>query len=202
MAYSNFNNFQQLQKDFGLKMRVSSFWADAQNTLLAPSERLLNQLKMAEKLPVYLSEKARSELIISPVLLEIWARKADFLMLFSGVSLDVDAARGLNGICDFLIAKTQNQYVIETPILCLIEAKNRELSEGFAQCVAEMYASQILNRQSDNPKTQSAIFGCITNGREWQFLKLEEDCVFIDLQRYFLNELDKILGILDWITAA
>ncbi len=43
------------------------------------------------------TEKAKSEFIIAPVLLELRRLAAGKIALFSGVEWEVDAARGLNG---------------------------------------------------------------------------------------------------------
>jgi hypothetical protein len=73
------------------------------------------------------TEKARSEFIIAPVLLELRRLVGDRLGLFSGVPLEGDAARGLNGICDFLLTTSGRQLVVTTPVVAIIEAKNDNL---------------------------------------------------------------------------
>lgn len=45
----------------------------------------------------------------------------------------------------------------------------------------------------------TTIYGAVTNAFDWVFLKLEHKVVYIDLQRYYLNELPKLLGILGFI---
>ncbi len=49
------------------------------------------------------TEKARSEFIIAPVLLELKRMLKQRFFLFSGVEWEADASRGLNGFCDFLL---------------------------------------------------------------------------------------------------
>src|SRR4051794_3951390 len=49
------------------------------------------------------TEKARSEFIIAPILMESVSLLGDQVGLFSGVSFDVDKDQGLNGACDFLL---------------------------------------------------------------------------------------------------
>jgi hypothetical protein len=39
----------------------------------------------------------------------------------------------------------------------------------------------------------------VTTGEDWQFLKLEVNIIYIDTQRYYLNNIPKILGILQAI---
>jgi hypothetical protein len=43
------------------------------------------------------------------------------------------------------------------------------------------------------------IYGAVTNAFEWVFLKLEGDTVYIDHNRYYLNELPKILGVFQYV---
>ena len=78
-----------------------------------------------------------------------------------------------------------------------MESKNKSPEEGFAQCAAEMYAAQIFNKRMKEP--DRAIFGTVTNGFDWIFLKLEENVVIVDIDRYYLNELPKLLGIFQYV---
>ena len=43
------------------------------------------------------------------------------------------------------------------------------------------------------------IYGCVTSGILWQFLKLEGNDVTIDPTSYLVTPVQKILGILKWI---
>ncbi|MEH2280728.1 MAG: hypothetical protein V7K90_05195 [Nostoc sp.] len=40
------------------------------------------------------------------------------------------------------------------------------------------------------------IYGTVTTGSIWQFLKLEGQFIQIDLSEYYLKDVNKILGIL------
>jgi hypothetical protein len=51
------------------------------------------------------TEKARSELLISPVLVEVREILNRTISIFSGTDFTVDDTVGLNGICDFLISR-------------------------------------------------------------------------------------------------
>ncbi|MGD1700106.1 hypothetical protein [Dapis sp. BLCC M229] len=57
-----------------------------------------------------------------------------------------------------------------------------------------MIAGQIFNQQQGNQI--STIYGVVTTGNIWKFLQLENAEVHIDLTEYFINNLEKILGIL------
>lgn len=75
-----------------------------------------------------------------------------------------------------------------------MEAKKEDLNGGLGQCIAEMIAAQRFNQQEGNEITE--IYGVVTSGTVWKFLKLSENQVFLDLTEYYLGDLPKILGIL------
>jgi hypothetical protein len=56
-----------------------------------------------------------------------------------------------------------------------------------------MLGARMLNEQDD--VHFPAIYGCVTTGREWQFLKLENDTVINHIPLLYLNEVPKILGL-------
>ncbi len=84
--------------------------------------------------------------------------------------------------------------MIEQPIFCIVEAKNDNLENGVPQCIAEMFAARIANERQNKPI--DVIYGCVTTGHSWQFLKLEGSTAYQDANIYGLTDLPKILGIL------
>jgi hypothetical protein len=193
MAYSDFK-LDELIKKFDLTLREQSdLFGDA--PAVSPSDHLALTLKQNVNLAVAINtEKARSELIIAPVLLEVKQRFVDQVSLFSGVDFTVDSAQGLVGVCDFLISRSSEQLFVRAPILTLVEAKNENLKSGFAQCIAEMLAAQIFNQREGNEI--DTIYGAVTIGTLWRFLKLSGPIIELDLTEYFIKDIDKILGIL------
>ncbi|MBW4569393.1 MAG: hypothetical protein KME31_15635 [Tolypothrix carrinoi HA7290-LM1] len=157
---------------------------------------------LEESLPLAIatgSEKARSELVISPVLLEVRKILQRKISLFSGVDFTVDPASGLSGVCDFLLSRSSEQLEIEAPAVVIIEAKKADLNPGIGQCIAEMIAAQKFNEVNNQPI--STIYGSVTNGTAWRFLQLTEQTVTIDLTDYPLPPVDLILGILVWMVS-
>ena len=120
-------------------------------------------------------------------------------MLFSGEEFSVDRERGLNGFCDFLFSRSTNLFVIQAPIVMLVEAKKEELDVGWGQCAAEMVAAQMFNANKD--ESISIIYGCVTSGKFWQFLKLQDKDLTLDLNQYPVTSVDRILGILKWMVS-
>jgi hypothetical protein len=88
----------------------------------------------------------------------------------------------------------RKQIDVESPVVTIVEAKNESIKAELGQCLAEMVAAQIFNQRSGI--IREAIYGAVTSGTNWRFLKLVGSRVWIDDREYFLNEVDKILGIL------
>ena len=193
MAYSDFKLSEIIQK-FELTLNeVSGLFGDILEA--EPSDLLATILKENVDLAVAINtEKARSEMIISPILLEVRRKLNNEISLFSGVDFNVDNQQGLNGFCDFLISLSKEQLFVRAPVITLVESKNENLKLGLAQCIAEMLAAQLFNEQKQN--AIKIIYGAVTIGTIWQFLKLEDKTIYIDLTEYYIKDVKKILGIL------
>mgnify|MGYP001576666296 CR=1 FL=1 len=140
------------------------------------------------------TEKAKSEMIIAPILLEFRKLADPPISLFSGIPFNVDKEKGLCGTCDFIISRSPEQLFITAPVITIVEAKNDNIKSGLGQCVAEMYAAKLFNERGENGI--STIYGAVTTGSLWRFLKLENQTVYVDLEEYHLVNVGKILGIL------
>ncbi|MEG4985247.1 hypothetical protein QUB08_05645 [Microcoleus sp. BR0-C5] len=140
------------------------------------------------------SEKARSEMIISPILIDLRRQLKERINLFSGIEFDVDSERGLNGICDFIISNSPEILFVSAPVITIVEAKKENITAGLGQCVAEMLAARIFNERTGNEV--STIYGAVTTGSIWKFMKLDGSVISIDLTEYYLKDVNKILGIL------
>ncbi|MDX2100686.1 MAG: hypothetical protein SFW36_23140 [Leptolyngbyaceae cyanobacterium bins.59] len=191
MAYSDFN-LAKVREAFGLVIHepVDLF---AKVSSLPPSDSLSQLIR--ENLPFATAsntEKARSELLIAPTLLEV--RRRFKLGFFSGVDFSVDPAQGLNGYCDYLLTASMELYEIRRPVVTLVEAKNENIKAGLGQCIAEMVAAQLFNQQTG--EAPCPIYGCVTTGTDWKFLHLDGHHCQIDQRDYFIVEMPSILGIL------
>lgn len=145
------------------------------------------------------SEKARSEGIINPVLLDVKRQLKQPISVFSGEEFNVQPDAELTGYVDFLISRSAEQLFIKAPAVILVEAKKEDLKPALGQCLAEMVAAQRFNQRKQQPI--STIYGTVTSGTVWRFLKLEDQCVSIDLTDYPLTPVNQILGILMWMAA-
>lgn len=193
MAYSDFT-LERVEKAFGLTISDNvNLFADI--TELESSNWLKETLDY--NVPIALgsnTEKARSELIIAPILVELRKQLNSQIALFSGIDFTVDTAQGLNGSCDFIISQSAQLLILRAPAIMLVEAKKENINAGLGQCIAEMLAAQIFNQKQGEEVTD--IYGVVTTGEIWKFLKLSGQLVQIDLAEYFLNNVNKILGIL------
>jgi len=113
---------------------------------------------------------------------------------FSGLDFNVDKTKGLNGFCDFIISQSSEQLFLNAPVIALVEAKNENIIGGLGQCAAEMVAARIFNERENNPI--QAVYGVVTTGHAWKFLKLQGEQLFIDVEDYYIKHPPKIMGIL------
>ncbi|MYA71538.1 hypothetical protein F4Y19_15920 [Candidatus Poribacteria bacterium] len=193
MSYSNFT-LESVVTKFELEKTVSiGLFSEIEP--ITPSDYLTTGL--AKKVPLAAAigtEKARSELIVADILVEL-CEKFDYrISFFSGIDFNVDFENDLTGVCDFLISLSPGQLFLEEPVIALVEAKNTDMKLGLGQCVAEMIAAQRFNQEKGNDIP--CVYGATTTGVNWQFLKLEEKNLQIDIAIYPIQESDKILGIL------
>ncbi|MEG3880895.1 hypothetical protein QT972_26380 [Microcoleus sp. herbarium7] len=193
MAYSDFK-LKELVKQFDLTLKENQdLFADISE--VESSEILKVALKENAALAVDINtEKARSELIIAPILLEVRRQLNYQIGLFSGSEFNVAPEKGLNGTCDFLMSLSAERLFISAPVITLVEAKKEDIKAGFGQCAAEMLAAQLFNEEEGNQIP--IIYGAVTSGTVWRFLKLEGNIVSIDAIEYYLRDVGKILGIL------
>lgn len=193
MSYRDFT-LEQLGKAFDLGIDESNdLFAHVE--AVAPGDMLLNYLRRNVPLATAINtEKAKSELIIAPLVFELVRLLPGKVSVFSGVDFTVDTARGLNGVCDFLISRSPQQFYISCPIATIVEAKNDNIKNGLAQCLAEMIAAKMFNEREGT--TVACVYGVVTNGNQWKFLSLHNNLVMFDRSDYYINEPGKILGIL------
>ena len=198
MVYSDFT-LESVVPTFQLeKVDIAGRFSEIEP--VTPSEYLTTGL--AKKAPLATAigtEKARSEMIVADVLVELLEHLDRGISLFSGIDFSVDVENGLTGVCDFLVSLSPNQFYLEAPVIILVEAKNTDVKLGLGQCVAEMLAAQRFNAERGNDIPY--IYGASTTGIDWVFLKLEEKRLHIDMATYQIAQYDRVLGILSSMVA-
>ena len=195
MSYSKFS-LNQLASEFGIEQQRASLFTAASIKSITPSPTLLELITDAQGAPLG-TEIAISMGIIYPIFNEIRRKNNTRMTLFSGYTLKVDTAKKLTGACDFLLSLLPDLFELRAPIFCLVEAKKGVIESGLGQCGAEMYAAQLYNTRDGFELP--TVFGCVTNGSDWVFLRLDGKRLLIDKIPYQLSDLPTILGVLQHI---
>lgn len=193
MAYSLFT-LSEVVRQFSLTVDYDT---DLFPVITERSPSALLQTLMSDYFPLGLAigtEKARSEFVIAPLLAEVRNRAEQRISLFSGVDFNVDIELGLNGFCDFLISRSDDPYFVQAPILTVIEAKNEDIKSGFGQCAASMVGARVFNTR--NSVTEAMVYGAVTTGEVWRFLRLTGSDLVIDREERYLKPIERLLGIL------
>ena len=193
MAYSDFT-FDTVTKVCGLTVVESTNLFSQIPPVALPASleaALTRQLPLASMLT---TEKARSELLIAPVIFELKYLYADRIAVFSGIDFSVEPAIGLNGRCDYILARNPQQLFLTAPVCLLVEAKKEDVIAGIPQCLAEMVAAQRFNRS--NGTAEGPIFGGVSSGVFWRFMRLDDTTASVDDVEYHIRYPDQIFGIL------
>ena len=198
MSYSDFT-LPAVRTAFELEeVDIAGLFSDIEPVI--PSELL--KAVLARNIPLATAigtEKAKSEMIVADVLVELREQLDRKISLFSGIDFNVDDELGLTGVCDFVISLSPVQFDLEAPVIVLVEAENDNLEVGLGQCVAEMVAAQHFNAEQGNDIAR--VYGATTTGVLWRFLKLEGQKLHIDMLPYQIEQCDKVLGILSSMVA-
>ncbi len=196
MAYSDFTLNELKQKFQLLVDEKTDLFADVAEVKLPAT--LADLLRRYLPLAINLTtDKARSELVTAPVLTEFKLLHRDRISLFFDLEFNVDEAAGLRGRCDYILSQNSEQLVLTAPVCVLVEAKNENIVAGVPQCLAEMVAALRFNAAQGLPPRP--VFGAVTTGMQWRFLKLDGVRAFIDAAEYPIQTPEKIFGILHHI---
>lgn len=190
MAYSKFT-YKSVRSELGINDERERLFPNLMP--IFPSKWLAETLSVGTDFALF-SEKARSEAIVFPILAEICRKNDKVISLYSGAILNADDTKGLNGECDFILSKGKQSFDIRTPLFCMIEAEDNDIEKNIPQCIAQMEGARLYNEREGH--SFPCIYGCVTTGTEWQFLKLENRTCFVDTERYYIDKLENILGAL------
>jgi hypothetical protein len=193
MAYSDFT-LEKAAADLGITTQEADLFTQLK-PIVQPT--WLREILGKRTQLALISEKARSEFIIVPILLACRDLSQNKLAIFSGQRLDVDPSLGLTGECDFILALAPPVPPLRSPILTVVEAKKNDVEAGLGQCIAQMVAANLFNRASE--QAEIPIYGCVTTGEIWQFLQLLQKVVLIDEKRYYLDDIGRILAVIQAI---
>mgnify|MGYP006268118915 CR=1 FL=1 len=193
MSYSQFS-LEAVLRTFALEVAGAPLFPE-----VAPSpcsERFRNVLDNNTFIPAR-SEKSRSETIVAPLIVELGQLEGECFSVLSGERMDVSPEQGLVGECDYIFTAYSSHQVMLHPVFALVEAKKNDIEIGLGQCAAQMVGARQRNQTHSRPL--KTIYGCVTTGEIWQFVKLEGSVLTVDTQKYYLPEIDKILGIFRYV---
>ncbi len=194
MSYKDFT-LEKVRKQLGLTLESDRDLFSATMRSVPLAAAFTNYLNYSVPLALAINtEKARSEMIIAPILVELKRLLEDQISLFSGIEFNVDPEQDLTGFCDFVISLSRQQLYLSVPAFIVFEAKNENIKGGLGPCLAAMRAAQVFNEREDNTVPQ--ICGAVTTGNQWKFLSLEGTTAYIDRKDYYIDRIEDIMGIL------
>ena len=190
IAAKSFSSFTYTDLE-NLGISVERKFVEKQIEPVMPSSWLIETLNMSRAMPQE-TEKAKSELIIVPILMELVKRNDYQLAFFSGYNFEVDKSKGLKGHCDFLLNLSPNVPYINAPIFAIVEAKKGDFELGFPQLIAELHAAYIFNKARN--KVLDQIYGVVTVGPTWNFVSYTPNKAIIETELYYTDQLPILLG--------
>jgi hypothetical protein len=195
MSYTKYKNIKMVVDTFGVKaISRDLFPKDIKE--FKPSNWLLETLEITKKLKFY-SESERSHRLVHPILSELSGMSDYDLMIYAGRELNVDIKIGLNGECDFMLSFGSLMDIVDVPIFNVVEAKRQDIEYGSAQCAAQLIGAKRYNH-NDGVEVPF-LYGCSSTGDVWRFLKYENNMIILDSNRYYSENLEELLGVLQYI---
>src|SRR5271155_1854980 len=132
MSYTDFS-IESIINDLGVNVVTVAIFPNLEPS---PTPAWLRESLDRGIRQVLLSEKARSEFLVVPILLACQEQGPGAVAIYSGQRLDVDAARGLVGECDFILSATPPLPGLRAPLVTIVEAKKNDIEGGIWQCIA------------------------------------------------------------------
>lgn len=193
MAFSEFKNIVEVQKLYNIKYKEEKFITDKISS--EPPIHFINELNFfRENIDIFSSEASRCELIISPLLREVYKNHYQNHSFWIQKYIKYDDI--LSGAPDYIFSKKSElgKTVLEKPLLIAIEAKKNDFEQGWGQCLAEMVACQKINEDNICP-----IYGIVTDGNLWQFAKLVENYFIKDISNFTIDKLYELYNALEYV---
>ena len=195
MAYRDFS-MDDLEKKFNLQEIGRQIFDSKKVKYIQPSDKLIADLEEARYITLS-TEKAVSERLVAPILVEIKKRNLELIQVFSGEIIKADIKQGLNGEIDFIISRTPETLKPKNPLLIVTESKLGLIDGSVNQAAAQMIGIRVFNEKRGHPK--EIIYGAVTDGVTWRFLRLEDDEFYIDINKFTIDNLPLLLGVLQEI---
>jgi hypothetical protein len=189
MAFSDYKSLAQVQEEFQIRYQEANFVMPLPIELSAQvaAEFDFNLTAM----DAFSSEAARCELVIFPMLREIYKHYADQAALWVQKTFSVDDR--LNGTPDYMLSRKSElgKTILGAPLLMLVEAKRNDFEQGWGQCLAELIAADRLNQHS------RSVYGIVTDGNLWQFGRLNQQIFTKNLASYTISDREQLFCVLN-----
>jgi len=193
MPFAAFKSLVDLARTYQVSLSMGRF---VQPKPYAVNEAFASDLNFVlQHLAVRISEASIRELMIAPILKEVWKSYSDTFLMWVNVSFGTEEL--LLGTPDYYFSrKSPLGLVPDQPYLIIVEAKKDDFEGGWAQCLAAMLAAQKMNKQPEQ-----TVYGCVSNGNTWTFGKLVGRSFTQELEQYQIGRLPDLFGALDYIFA-
>ncbi|HAC65679.1 MAG TPA: hypothetical protein DCF68_19645 [Cyanothece sp. UBA12306] len=192
MSFSNYKNIGKVIQEFQVIYRESNFIVEVPFKI--PNYFREDLKFVMQEGIVDNSEYAICENLIYPILKEVWKCYCQKFTLWSHQALTYDD--NLSGFPEYILAQRSplGKVVFDQPYFLLVEAKQDKFDEGWGQCLAEMVAAKRLNEVS-----KITVFGIVSNGKIWQFGKLESQHFIQQVIPYTIYNLDSLFAAVNYI---
>ena len=192
MSFSQFKSMADVQKAYNIKYEDGIFISGMD--IVVPQIFVEEFRFNKENIDIFSSEASRSELIISPLLREIYKKHSKNYSFWIQKSISFDEV--LSGTPDYIFSKRSplGKTVLETPLVIVVEAKKNDFEQGWGQCLAELVASQKINNNEINP-----VYGVVTDGNLWQFGRLQEHLFTKNEKNYTIDNMPELFGALEYL---
>ncbi len=192
MAFTDYKNIAQVQKEFAIKYREESFiLVEA----LEPSASFREEFEFnRENIDIFSSEASRTDLVITPILREVY--KGFHTQYSFWIQKPITYNEKLTGAPDYIIATRSalGKTVLELPLVIVVEAKKNDFEQGWGQCLAELVAAQKLNGDASRP-----VYGIVTDGELWKFGTLAGVTFISNKEGYTVGDMAELFGAIHFI---
>ena len=192
MAFSDYKTISQVQKEFGITYKEENFIVAQDNE---PSVTFWKEFEFnRENIDVYTSEASRTDLIITPILREVYKQYHDKYSFWIQKSITYNDK--LSGTPDYIIATRSalGKTVLELPLIIVVEAKKNDFEQGWGQCLAELVTAQKINDDAS-----IVVHGIVTDGELWKFGKLMGNTFTSNIEGYTVGDLPKLFGAINYV---
>ena len=191
MAFSDYKSISQVQAEYKVKYQEENFVFQKD---YEPSDVFLAEFEFNQQnMDIFASEASRCEIVIFPILREIYKHYYEKTSLWVQKSISFDEK--LNGTPDYIVSRKSElgKTMLEHPLLIVAEAKKNDFEQGWAQCLAELVAAINLNQ------LERSVYGIVTDGKLWEFGKLDGKLFTKNIDSFTITDLSKLFGTLNFI---